>query len=217
MLGAARPVKGEPFLSWRPHFGCSVFFGLFGVGGAGRARARAAHLYPPRCLSRRGPSFALVAGSRASMAWSRDATGCRAPGISRVGSQAAWVVARPNSLLAGFPQLHVRSLAARREDEPETQRFAGVAVLQPPRVRKPQARKLGRGRGMLEPVNASSISVNESSGHPGGRRGLDTSDPRVPNTRGCYQQDGSKAWTTNATPAVAYRSMQRSSAHAFHS
>ena len=110
--------------------------------------------------------------------------------------------ARPNSLLAGFPQLLVRSLAARREDEPETQRFAGVAVLQPPRVRKPQARKLGRARGMLEPVNASSISVNESSGHPGGRRGLGhvgsegSKHTRVLSAR---WQQGNKGQGTNAT------------------
>ena len=114
MLGAARPVEGEPFLSRRPH---SVDRSPpVRVGGAGRARGRAAHLYPPRCLSRRGPSFALVAGSRASMAWSRDATGCRARrGISRVGVAGGVGGRAPNSLLAGFPQLHVRLRSRRAE------------------------------------------------------------------------------------------------------
>ena len=37
--------------------------------------------------------------------------------------------ARPNSLLAGFPQLHVRSLTERPRDEAETQRPAGARCL----------------------------------------------------------------------------------------
>ena len=43
----------------------------------------------------------------------------RTGGSPASASQAAWVAARPNSLLAGFPQRHVRSLAARLRDEPE--------------------------------------------------------------------------------------------------
>jgi hypothetical protein len=46
MLGAGRPVEREPFLSRRPHFRGSVVLGLFRVGGARGARARAAHRAP---------------------------------------------------------------------------------------------------------------------------------------------------------------------------
>ena len=109
MLGAARPVEGEPFLSWRPHFRLTIILGLFGVGGAGRARARAAHC----CLGRRGPSSALVAGGRARR------------GISRVGVAGGVGTARPNSLLAGFPQRTCDRSVRARENEPETQRSAG--------------------------------------------------------------------------------------------
>ena len=143
VLGAGRPIKGEPFLSWRPHFRLTIILGLFRVGGAGRARARAAHLYSPRCLSRRGPSFALVAGSRASMAWSRDATGCRARrGISRVGVAGGVGGRAPNSLLAGFPQLHVRLRSRRAERRARNTALRWSCCLAAPRAGKPQSRKL---------------------------------------------------------------------------
>ena len=150
MLGAARPVEGEPFLSRRPHFRGSVVLGLFGVGGARGARGRAAHLYPPRCLSRRGPSFAAFSDLRLARVDGVEPRRRRRArrGISRVGVAGGVGGGRaPNSLLAGFPQLHVRCArwprgeTRQKHSDPLASLSCSAAGWQ-----TPIAQTLGRGR-----------------------------------------------------------------------